>query len=375
MTVYYLGRGDNRTNAIPFPPGFKMASGDNFARSYNTTAKTYLGDRNIADRVSYACLDYDHPTPEQPGLNQTNCPGGLRAQVHFQSCWNGKELYVVDNSNSHVAYMSGIDNGVCPPTHPIQLLHVFVEVLYSMDSVTQSPGGHFTFSNGDPTGFGFHAVFINGWDIPTLESAIKTCAYNEDSDGNIGDCPVLQASVDDNYEKTCPPRAQLIDEPTRGLVANLPGCNVQTFGPEPATDDTQFCPPGHPLPAINAIDFSKTPKPTTVSGVGDYLSIGCYSDNNNVGRALNGPKYTDPTGMCVEDCIRFCEDKHFQYAGVEYAQECYCGRNLSFGSKAIDAGQCDTGCKGNSTQLCGGWGKVSVYQRGGKYRRSAGRLV
>ncbi|KAI9710821.1 MAG: hypothetical protein M1812_007370 [Candelaria pacifica] len=371
MTVYYLGRGDNRTNAIPFPPGFRMSSGDNFARSFNYTAKTYLETRPIADRVTFACLDYNHPTPEHSGLNQTKCPDGLRAQVHFQSCWNGKDLYVDDNSQRHVAYMSGIDNGVCPPTHPVQLLHLFFEVLYSMDSVTQSDGGHFTFSNGDPTGYGWHGVFINGWDIPTLTSAIKTCAYNEGSDGNIGACPVLQASVDDNYDTTCPPRAQLINEPTRGLIAAMPGCNVQTFGPEPATDDTQFCPPGSPLPSINKIDTSKTPKPVTVRAVGAYQSLGCYTDNNTYGRALNGPRFSDTKNMTVENCVTFCENKNFAFAGLEYAQECYCGRSLSFGSKACDAQSCNMPCKGNSSQVCGAGGELSVYQKGGKARRAA----
>lgn len=40
----------------------------------------------------------------------TNCLNGMRAQIHFQTCWDGKNLYKPDNS--HVAYLSGIDDGV-----------------------------------------------------------------------------------------------------------------------------------------------------------------------------------------------------------------------------------------------------------------------
>lgn len=125
-----------------------MLSGDPLARSYNTEAKTYKETRPVADRVSFACLD-TAPIPESPGMNRTQCSNGLRAQIHFQSCWNGKDLYKEDNS--HVAYMSRIDNGECPPTHPVQLIQLFYEVLYSMDSVKQD-GGKFVFAHGDTTG-------------------------------------------------------------------------------------------------------------------------------------------------------------------------------------------------------------------------------
>ena len=148
MTVYYLGRGDNAANITAFPPGFRMLSGDAGARSYNTQSLTYKNTRPIADRVSFACLD-TNPMPETPGMNDTSCKNGLRAQIHFQSCWDGVNLYKQDNS--HVAYMSGMDNGACPPDHPVQLIHIFYEVLYGVANV-KLDGGKFMFSQGDPTG-------------------------------------------------------------------------------------------------------------------------------------------------------------------------------------------------------------------------------
>ena len=41
MVVYYLGRGDNRTNIQPFPPGFQMLSGNARARAYDNTTMTF----------------------------------------------------------------------------------------------------------------------------------------------------------------------------------------------------------------------------------------------------------------------------------------------------------------------------------------------
>lgn len=47
--------------------------------------------------------------------------------------------------------MSGIDNGACPPGHPVQLMHLFYEVLYSVSDIALD-GGKFVFAQGDPTG-------------------------------------------------------------------------------------------------------------------------------------------------------------------------------------------------------------------------------
>ena len=151
MTVYYLGRGDNTSDIQPFPKGLKMLSGDALARSYDSTDMTYGNGRPIADRVSFACLD-TNPIPETHNMSRTQCVNGLRAQIHFQSCWNGQDLYKDDMS--HVAYMTQIDNGKCPPGYPVHFMHLFYEVLYSVARITQD-GGRFVFANGDPTGKSF----------------------------------------------------------------------------------------------------------------------------------------------------------------------------------------------------------------------------
>ncbi|KAL9036557.1 MAG: hypothetical protein Q9180_004233, partial [Flavoplaca navasiana] len=114
MAVYYLGRGDNKT-LTPFPPGFRMVSGDKAARSYKKDKLIPGGIRPVSDRVNFACLDGTY-SKEPNYMAKTDCKNGLRAQVHFQSCWNGRDLYKPDNS--HVEYMSGVDNGDCPDTHP-----------------------------------------------------------------------------------------------------------------------------------------------------------------------------------------------------------------------------------------------------------------
>lgn len=76
MTVYYvgesehrdptaiadlgIGRGDNPSNTRPFPPGFRMVSGDSTARSYNNITRTYMGTRPVADRYKANLSDGTH---------------------------------------------------------------------------------------------------------------------------------------------------------------------------------------------------------------------------------------------------------------------------------------------------------------------------
>src|SRR5689334_13876033 len=94
MTVYYLQRrGDPNERLTAFPEGFRMLAGDSLKRN--------LTDDLPARGISFACLGSDKP--ETNGIPNYRCPGGLRAQVFFPSCWNGKDLDSPDHK-SHVSY-------------------------------------------------------------------------------------------------------------------------------------------------------------------------------------------------------------------------------------------------------------------------------
>ncbi len=227
MTVYYLGRGTNRSHIQPFPPGLRMLSGDQNARTFDTqTLTSPTGGRPVAERVSFACLD-KAPQKETPHLAQTSCENGLRAQIHFQSCWDGVNLYKPDQS--HVAYLSGIDNGECPRSHPVPFVHLFYEVLYGVAQIHPA-GGKYVFSQGDTTGFGFHGDFMNGWDAKVLTEAVAKCANTVD--GDVGNCDVFKPTHVMDTEKICPPQKPLSNEPVRGFIENLPGNH--TIGAVPA---------------------------------------------------------------------------------------------------------------------------------------------
>jgi len=63
--------------ASPFPPGLKFLSGNNNARAFDSTTLTYNGDATypgvpVANRVTFACIDYNNPMPQTPYMANTN---------------------------------------------------------------------------------------------------------------------------------------------------------------------------------------------------------------------------------------------------------------------------------------------------------------
>ena len=363
--VYYLGRGANQANIQPFPPGFKMLSGNSAARSYDNTTMTYgnatYPSRPIADRVSFNCLADGPPLAEQPYLFDTNCANGLRAQIHFQSCWNGIDLYKSDDS--HVAYMSQIDDGICPPGYPVQLVHLFMETLYSVSSIASSDGGQFLFSMGDPTGYGFHADFQNGWNQSVQASAVYNCA-NTDNDGQIAACPVLQNSQTDAYAEICPERPHEINEPVEGMLSKLPGCINITSGPSAALSSDMNCPANvtqpYIMPTADTTPIATAaPSPGSSFGLSGWNYVGCANDTAGSVRTLNA-KSTSNSSMTTESCQNYCMLNGYKYAGTEYGDECYCD-NFINPSAQLNQSMCYYACAGNSTQDCGGADRISLY--------------
>lgn len=135
-----------------------------------------------------------------------------------------------------MAYPDGVDSGSCPSTHPIRFISLFYEVTFSVNDFkdlwydNKQP---FVLSNGDPTGFGYHGDFVNGWDVNVLQQAVDGC--NNDS-GVVEECPFFQFfpsnSVTDCF---IPPR---VNEPTTGWLPKLPGCNPVQAGPGKAVAST-----------------------------------------------------------------------------------------------------------------------------------------
>ena len=97
---------------------------------------------------------------------------------------------------------------------------------------------------------------------------------------------------------------------------------------------------------------------------GSWSYYGCYSDSVSA-RVLSGASYSDDSAMTDESCVNYCNSKGYSFAGVEYAQECYCGYGLASSSTSY-AGDCTMACTGDSTEPCGAGDRLSVFTNGGK---------
>lgn len=354
--VYYLDRGDNLSAMEGFPEGFRMISGDPGLRTYDSSTTTWSGKRPIADRVSFACINYSKPQVETNGFNITDCPQGLRAQIHFQSCWDGNNTYKADQS--HVAYLDRIDNGACPPTHPHLLPHLFYELYYDVAHVQTEDGGSYMFAQGDGTGYGFHGDFQNGWNKQVLSDAISQCmgpnAVN--NGGTIEGCPPFAPTLDNNAGRNCPEQPSVINETVTGLLTQLPGCNPPTYGPDRAS--SQVCPVQPNIVATTGGSGTRQ-LPSPGSMTGDFAYIGCVQDT---GKNLVGVNFNDDAKMTIEACTAFCRSNQYAYAGLENGRQCQCGNVLM--QTLQSTGVCQSAgrtCSGNVGQYCGGDNYIHVW--------------
>lgn len=135
-----------------------------------------------------------------------------------------------------MAYPAQIDDGLCPPTHPVHVISLFYEVWFSVAPFNGlNDGGRFVLANGDPTGYGLHGDFMDGWDKNVLAQAVQSCT---DGSGDINACGVFTGQnllATDDQMAACSAPNPLPSEPIDGVtVPYLPGCVAVTNGPGPA---------------------------------------------------------------------------------------------------------------------------------------------
>ncbi|EKD14546.1 uncharacterized protein L3040_000069 [Drepanopeziza brunnea f. sp. 'multigermtubi'] len=97
--------------------------------------------------------------------------------------------------------------------------------------------------------------------------------------------------------------------------------------------------------------------PVIVKTVGAFSYIGCYTEATK-GRALSSKSLANDA-MTIELCAETC--KAYDWFGVEYHRECYCGFTLNAGSVKTDESSCSMTCKGNPLEICGGSSRLTMY--------------
>lgn len=213
MLAYYLLYNDAANpngNITAFPEGFQMISGDKRLRSFpypipDNDKSSWTAEQKTQSALSqkalgFNCLNYAatpeaslyrHFLPDKDYLD-ANCLDGIRLELMFPSCWNGKDLDS-DDHRSHVAFPDLVMSGSCPEGFDTKLPSLFFETIFNTYAF-KGVDGQFVLSMGDPTGYGYHGDFQMGWDSSDfLQSAVDTCT---NASGEIQDCPLFDIQTE-----------------------------------------------------------------------------------------------------------------------------------------------------------------------------------
>ncbi|KAF3484451.1 uncharacterized protein GIQ15_03775 [Arthroderma uncinatum] len=101
-----------------------------------------------------------------------------------------------------------------------------------------------------------------------------------------------------------------------------------------------------------------TPFGSNDTNLPTYSFEGCYTDSTE-SRTLTGGASVDDK-MTVKACSSHC--KGFQYFGLEYGRECYCGNSKGAGSMQVSETECKDPCGGDSSETCGASYRISIYK-------------
>jgi hypothetical protein len=162
MTLFYYKcgyLGVKCADIKPFPAGLRIIAGtSSFTTEVNQPGVIRIwcehGDGTIRNRI--------------PSCNKGE---QLAFEVIFPQCWDGVNLDS-PNHKSHMAYAS---NG-CPATHPVPLTEISMNLKYVVEESGTDQYLRLSSDNyAGPGGYSMHADWMNGWDVPTMNTWVKNC--------------------------------------------------------------------------------------------------------------------------------------------------------------------------------------------------------
>jgi hypothetical protein len=129
----------------------------------------------------------------------------------------------------------------------------------------------------------------------------------------------------------------------------LSECNMPCAG-----DPEQLCGAGFRLSTYKNLDYTAPDLPS-LSG---YEYLGCIADSRD-DRVLPD-KTSVLTNMTYASCADFCTG--YQYFGVEFGTECFCGNGFDNSTTRQPEIECDMACTGNASSTCGAPYRISVFK-------------
>ncbi|CAA7261980.1 unnamed protein product [Cyclocybe aegerita] len=151
-------------------------------------------------------------------------------------------------------------------------------------------------------------------------------------------------------------------------IASESECSMPCAG-----KNDEKCGNGHRINVYKAVSTASTTTTTSTSTstttsasatATSWSSYGCVAEGTTGSRrALTGPSYSQ-SNMTPTICQSLCSG--YQYAGVEYSRECYCGNSLTDNGATgttIPSSNCQSTCAGDASQKCGGSWSMNVYSK------------
>ncbi|XP_067943055.1 sialate:O-sulfotransferase 2-like [Watersipora subatra] len=86
--------------------------------------------------------------------------------------------------------------------------------------------------------------------------------------------------------------------------------------------------------------------------------LGCWRDSSS--RDLRNLKTFAGVNATLENCVDYCRDQGYKYAGAQYFSQCFCDNRFGMYPE-LNRYSCATPCDGNSQQMCGGGWANSVF--------------
>jgi len=229
IVVYYIAPKKNTVTA--FKPGFRMLVGDPMRRTskykMQSCFRCYTGPNfGGDDRAPCSDTKIDFESfPPQP------CKGGIRSNILFPTCWDGKNLDS-PNHQDHVAYpkqgpSNFLSTGDCPASHPVKIPQLMLEIVWDTTKFNNkedwpTDGSQpFYLSTGDNTGYGQHADYVFGWKGDALQKAMDANGCFAADCGGLKSQDIATANKCD-IKKT-------VQEDYDGWLKQLPGIQMQAI--------------------------------------------------------------------------------------------------------------------------------------------------
>ncbi|KAI8166479.1 putative fungistatic metabolite [Colletotrichum sp. SAR 10_70] len=99
---------------------------------------------------------------------------------------------------------------------------------------------------------------------------------------------------------------------------------------------------------------------TAVDRVGDFIHLGCWTDDAANGRTFGDLYASDD--MTIKKCADWAISKGYLNFGIEYSRECWAGNTVNPLATSAGSSTCNMKCMGDASQSCGGPNRLDMYK-------------